>query len=660
MPARVREIAAAIGLVVAADFALWRGRDLAPGGYSAALFFAIVPVILVAAARARRFTPRLGVVAALLASIALRCAYAPTVGTVLLGIFGIFVLAITMRARSSSLADVGGSFVATFTSIPQRLQAFVGGVSARLGRKRDGSNDSGTIAVPVILVATFIGIFALANPIVAKGLGFLTNATFPSFGRIVTAAGLGFGAIMLVRPAFFRSKRVEDADTTNECSDRGLRMSRNALVPLNIVFFAYNALDAAYLWAGAPPPGMTERQYAHQGAAWLTVGLVVLTAVVGVMFRGALAHDLRAKQTRILAYAWLGQGFVLALGTFRRLSIHITTSGLSNLRILGIFGTALVTFGLVLVTLKLSRQRSFTWLVRRQLDALVLAGIGFSILPTHRVSAPVNVSRAMAHEYQALVNVEEQAAEPESAAALLPLLDHDDERIRRGVAALLLDERDALRVRTKASLRWADRDLATKSALRDLEAASPRLEAVLGDVERPAAIIPFEYIRNSSIEGAIAQSEINKVEFAQTRSQLLVKRWADAHMPYGSISLLDSIYDETVVVDGTPRSHAKLMEAKRFFAANVPADFTFQIASPITVRTVAEARPEQAERVEVTFTVEQSTRPDAHRKVDVVLVLEQKVDGWRVVEERGAGAMKLDSEEALAPSRNPAPSRRIR
>lgn len=641
MPARLREIAAAIGLVITADLALWRGKDLAPGGYSAALFFAIVPIVLLLAARARRLTIRLGVVGALLAAIAVRCAYAPTTGTVLLGIFGVFVLAITMRSRAAALTDVGGSFVATFTTIPQRLQAFFGGVMARLGAKRDGTNESGTIAVPVLLVATFIGIFALANPIVAKGLGFLTNATFPSFGRIVTAISLAFGAILLVRPALFRSKRVEAADTTGESTARGLRMSRNALVPLNVVFFAYNALDAAYLYAGAPPPGMTERQYAHQGAAWLTVGLVVLNAVVGFMFRGALAHDERAKRTRILAYVWLGQGFVLALGTFRRLSIHITTSGLSNFRILGIFGTGLVTFGLVLVALKLTRRRSFTWLLRRQLDALVIAGLGFSLLPTHRVSAPVNVSRAMAHEYQSLVNVEEQAAEAESAAALLPLLEHDDERIRRGVAALLLNERDALRVRTRASLRWADGDLATAGALRDLEKATPKLEAVLGDVERPAAIIPFEYIRNSSIEGAIAQSEIDKVEFAQTRAQLLVKRWADAQVPYGSLSLLDNIYDETVVVDGTPRSQSKLIEAKRRFATNAPSDFTFQVVSPITTRALAVAYGGEEQRVEAKVTIEQSTNANTHRRVDVTLILERRVDGWRVVEERGAGAMKL-------------------
>lgn len=638
MPAKLREIAAAIGLVVAADLALWSGKDFAPGGYSGAAFFVVVPAILLLAARARRPTLRLGVLVALLGAIAFRCAFAPTPGTVLLGIAGIFALAITMRTRSSSLTDVAGSFGATFTTIPQRLQAFFGGVMMRFGGARERGGMSGTIAVPAALVALFIGIFALANPVVAKGLGFLTTAGLPSIGRIATAFGLAFGAIMLVRPALFRSKRSEAADTTSESTLRGLRMSRNALIPLNVVFLAYNALDATCLWAGAPPSGMSERQYAHEGAAWLTVGLVVLNVVVGVMFRGSLAHDERAKNTRVLAYVWLGQGFVIALGTFRRLTIHIATSGLSNLRIMGIFGTALVTFGLVLVAMKLTRQRSFTWLVRRQLDALFLALLGFSLLPTHRVSAPVNVSRVMAHEYQALVNVEEQAAEPESAAALLPLLDHDDERIRRGIAALLLNERDVLRNHRKTSFRWAEGDLASARALADLEAATPRLEDVLDDVERPAAIQPFEYIRNSSIEGAIAQSEINKVEFAQSRSQLLVKRWAEAHSPSGSISSLDGIYDETVTVDGILRSRSRIIEAKRIFGARAASDFTFAVVSPIVVQKLDASGDRRVAKA----TIATSTNPAPRdQRVEISLVLEKKWDGWRIVKERGAGAARF-------------------
>ena len=111
--------------------------------------------------------------------------------------------------------------------------------------------------------------------------------------------------------------------------------------------------------------------------------------------------------------------------------------------------------------------------LRRQLDALVVGLLAFSVLPTHLVSAHVNVSRILMHRYQPLVNVTEEAAEAEeSAAALLPLVEHDDERIRRGVAAMLLDQLDVVRRReASAGLRGAD--LATRSARAELEEARP-------------------------------------------------------------------------------------------------------------------------------------------------------------------------------------------
>ena len=132
----------------------------------------------------------------------------------------------------------------------------------------------------------------------------------------------------------------------------------------------------------------------------------------------------------------------------------------------------------------------------------------------------------MEHEYQALVHVREEALEAESAPSLLPMLEHDDERVRMGIAALLLDERDRLRGRsTGESVR--DRSVSETLALRELDRGSARLEEVLGDVDREDAIRQFEYIRNSAIEGEIAQSEISKVAYAETRSEKALRVWVE-------------------------------------------------------------------------------------------------------------------------------------
>ena len=138
---------------------------------------------------------------------------------------------------------------------------------------------------------------------------------------------------------------------------------------------------------------MTTQDYAHQGAFWLTVALLMLTAVIGFFFRGPLAHDPSASvhKVRALAYGWMGQGLVLALATYRRIGIHITHSGLSDLRIVGILGTTLVVSGVVLVALKLKKQKTFTWLVRRQLDAFAVTAIVYSLTSTHALGAGTDI-----------------------------------------------------------------------------------------------------------------------------------------------------------------------------------------------------------------------------------------------------------------------------
>lgn len=621
-PMRPRELATALALVVIADFALWQKGGFSLGGIGLATFFVLVPLLVVAAARTRVVTARLCVIGVLLATVALRSAYTPTAGTTLLGLLGIFSLAVTLRQRSSFLTDVGFSFVATFGSFPSRVVAACEG-GRRVVMGRSERRFTGAFLIPIALVAVFVAIFAFANPLVARWIGILGHAiTLPDPVRFAVWCALAFGAVLLLRPALRRSNAIEVAERTSEAREASLAIARNALVALNGLFLLYNALDATYLWAGTPPPGVTERAYAHQGTAWLTLAVFVLTAVVGVLFRGALAHDPRARLSRMLAYAWLAQGGVLALGTFRRIAIHISTSGLSSIRILGIAGTALVAFGLVLIGTKLHRHYTFGWLLRRQLDALVAALLTFCALPTHLISARVNTSRILTHRYQALVNVTEEAQEAESAAALLPLVDHDDARIRRGVAALLLNELDVLQKR-EAHAGFRDFDLATRGARTALESAKPKLETVLAEVERSDAIRQWQYIRNSSIEGEISQAEIDKVEMAPAGDQQVFRRWIAAHRSH-DVALLNNDYADHVTLNSWTVTREEVMAKKQTAAASG------------TLHELAENAEHAPSPVASDGTV--PLRAQGHVALKngsvVTIVMVQQPDGWKILEER--------------------------
>jgi hypothetical protein len=359
-------------------------------------------------------------------------------------------------------------------------------------RTRFGKLALAPVLVPAALCAVFASVFALANPVVAHVLeaGWTALASvvgFPSPLRIFLWLVAIVSACALLRPAVRLAKGTEAAAQEGEATRSSLLVARNALAALNVLFLLYNALDAAYLWTGAPPAGMRTQQYAHQGAFWLTVALVMCTGVVGVMFKGPLAHDARAKLSRTLAHVWMGQGLVLALGTYRRIAIHTRHSGLSDLRIVGILGTTHVVAGVVAVALKLRRGRTFTWLARRQLDAFAVTLVLYSLFPTHLVSARVNVARIERGEYRPVLHMFPQSSQAESAAELLPLLHHEDVRVRQGVAALLEHEQAVLSATVAARASWRERDIATRRTLAALDAARPEIAAVLGDVDRSAA-----------------------------------------------------------------------------------------------------------------------------------------------------------------------------
>ena len=493
-PFRTKELAAAAGIALAFDLALWsgQGQKLAAGGFGLALVFLAVPIALVVAARAWRPSLRLAVASGLLATVAARCVFDPTPGVVLSGAGLVVAFALTLRARRMFVPEVVLSTLAGIGKLPSRVGAAFAGVRRISARTRMGNVSLLPILIPLGLCMIFAGVFALANPVVAHGLDLAWTAMtavvgLPSPARIFVWLVALIGATSLLRPACRLATGTEAAPEVGEGTATSLLVARNALGALNVLFLLYNALDAAYLWSGAPPAGMRTQQYAHQGAFWLTVALVMLTGVIGVMFRGPLAHDTRAKLARTLAYVWMAQGLVLALGTYRRIAIHIGNSGLSDLRIVGILGTTLVVAGVVAVAMKLHRRHTFTWLVRRQLDAFAVTLVLYTVFPTHLVSARVNVARIEKGEYRPVLHMFRQSTQPESAASLVPLLHHSDLRVRQGVAALLEHELEVLRHDVEAQGSWRERDLASRRALSALDAAAPEIAAVLGTVERPAA-----------------------------------------------------------------------------------------------------------------------------------------------------------------------------
>lgn len=444
LPLTGREVLAVVFSVLLADLLLLEGDHLAAGGPFLAALFALAPAPILLGRRVRGSLPAaVGWLAALLGIVVVRTCVDPTPLTTLTGSVTLFAIAVAARRPRTLGPRLLASAARIVPALPSRLGALRRGVRAMAGDRLRGGLVS--VGVAVGLSAVFALVFALANPVVEgavlralEGIGLA-----PLFFRLAVWPVALFAALALVRPPVALRPATEPAlgipgrtwTSTAELS----------LVSLNLMFLAYLGLDAAVLATGHAPDGVTTQDYAHRGAFWLTVAMLMLTAVVTLLFHGPLAHAPEGKRSRRLATVWIGQGALLAIATYGRIGIHVHHSGLSNLRIVGVLGTTLVLAGMILVARKLHRARSTGWMLGRQLEVFLVVVALYAVAPTHWISARWNVHRVEDGAIAPLLHVAAQSRAVEAVTEFLPLLDHPDPRVRVGVAAYLADARDALR-----------------------------------------------------------------------------------------------------------------------------------------------------------------------------------------------------------------------
>jgi hypothetical protein len=487
LPVRRLEVAALIAIVALADLALYQGG----GGAGLAVLFAGVPAIVWLASDTRTRSPRLAAISAILALIAARCLWQSSAGATALGMAMLPAFAVALRLSRSFLPELAASALGSAWGALRQLRGFGAAVARWIRPARSLRGGWAAVYVPAALVVVFGAIFAAANPVIqgwlASAIDLVSGASWaPSPVRFVFWAGCAVAAAALLRPAI-RSIAALDARLgaahVSEPGDAApaasrLALARNGMIALNVLFLAYNALDAVYLWGGQAPSGVTHTEYAHAGTAWLTVAFVLSTIVLGAVFRGPIEHHARGRLARGLAYAWAVQNFVLAAGTFRRIAVYIAYSGLTQLRIVGIFGTTLATLGLAIVVYKVAHRRTMLWVMRRQFDALALAVALFIVAPTDDLAMRYNAARIAADQYRPLLHLYEQPIRPEAVPALLPLLDHPDPVVREGVAVIAAAQRDRLRA-DDARAGWLDFELSRHRALDALDEAAARLAAVM-------------------------------------------------------------------------------------------------------------------------------------------------------------------------------------
>lgn len=449
-----------LGMVAAADYCLYQGA----GGLSGwAAFLPAAAVCLgVGVGRCRLVAIAVGMFVLLLVT-ALRMVWQGNGGLIAAGIVQLAALTMALHGRhpwiDNLLLYLASLVPKGVVALPMAVLSSTGVSNLVTGQRLLN------YGMPAAVCCSFIALFVYANPAAIAWCSELIDSALEGmwvwvlsvpvpqlllWGMVIV---LGLGAMTPVwskwQLTHRRSVRVLESEPI---VSKWYVPSRNLLWGVIATFAVYLICEFATLWFRDFPEGFYYSGYAHQGAAWLTLALLLTTLVLSAIFQGELLNDPRRMVLHNLAGAWSLLNYVLAVSVYHRMLIYVDFNGMTMMRMVGFFGISSVVLGFSLVLWKIHARRSFEWLIQRQLVVLVLVLFLLVLTPVDWIVYRINTSRVMRGELAPVVQVTEQRLSPEAWLSIWPLVDSPQPLIRDGVRAHLAELLEA-----QSSVQTSDR-----------------------------------------------------------------------------------------------------------------------------------------------------------------------------------------------------------
>lgn len=389
------------------DLCFWNVNGM---GFSFAVFFAALTGIILASRSGLGWTPlRMGLVVLMAgACFAAALETGVTNSCVLLAL----TIALAGDTYFEGVASPWGrwfSEVVAMFRAPGRVFWLIGqlvqaGVRERGGAAR-GVLVAALLTLPALMLALIFGsLLAMGNSV----FGSWTNSFFTWFWneltqyldpvRIFLWLLIAVVILPLLRPVALSEslwKWMEQLPRFPEIiPNRGMLFSSGMiLVVLNLLFFVANLADAIYLWGGRIPAGGNDyKEYVHQGVEWL-IATVILTAIVlTAIFQQPLAVAQR-RELKLLALLWIAQNVFLICSVALRIQYYIVAFELTVARLGVIIFLLLVTTGFVLLTIKIMREKSLSWLIAGCILAVFVTFYITQFLDLEGWSANYNIAR---------------------------------------------------------------------------------------------------------------------------------------------------------------------------------------------------------------------------------------------------------------------------
>jgi len=266
----------------------------------------------------------------------------------------------------------------------------------RLGRRssRPSWTKLSTLILPVVGGMAFLALFTAASPIIEARLSALRFPR-PDLARGVfwlATAGMLWG---FLRPRGPRSA-FSPPDGRGDLQLFGVTPASLTLSlgVFNALFALQNGLDVAFLWSGAPlPAGVTLAEYAHRGAYLLIATAILAGAFVLFALRpGSIATN--RPMVRRMVVLFVAQNLLLVASSALRTVDYVEAYGLTRLRISALAWMGLVAVGLILICVRLLRDKSSSWLINTNVVAAALVLLGTSVIDLGAVAADWNTRNA--------------------------------------------------------------------------------------------------------------------------------------------------------------------------------------------------------------------------------------------------------------------------
>jgi hypothetical protein len=138
---------------------------------------------------------------------------------------------------------------------------------------------------------------------------------------------------------------------------------------------------------------MTLAEYAHRGAYPLIATALLAALFVLIALRPG-SETAASAPIRRLVYLWIGQNVFLVASTMLRTADYIEAYSLTRLRIAALVWMVLVALGLILICIRIWREKSASWLINANFAAALLALTGCAAIDLGAAAAAWNVRHA--------------------------------------------------------------------------------------------------------------------------------------------------------------------------------------------------------------------------------------------------------------------------